>query len=57
MDHKEWFHLLATMYLWWHALWWSKQGLLNITVKAIFWFLAIWGTVLTLQDFGFIIKP
>ena len=53
---ETWFHLIVSLYLLWHGLWWSRRGLLNMSIKFIFWVLAIWGGILTLQDFGIAIN-
>ena len=56
MDPTNWFHLLVSIYLIFHGIWWSKKDLLNLIIKIIFWGLGIWGLILTLKDFGLVLQ-
>jgi hypothetical protein len=56
MDSANLFHLLIAIYLLFHGIWWSKRNALNLIIKITFWGFGIWALLLSLNDFGFIIK-
>ena len=56
MESERLFHVIVSIYLLWHGVWWSKKGLLNLSVKFIFWVLAVWAIILTLHDFGYLVN-
>jgi len=50
------FHIFVTMICLINALWWDKSDALNLFIKLIFTIGALWGILVCLNDFGYLIK-
>lgn len=51
-----WYLVLSTLMLIFLAVFWLRNDIYNLCIKIIFVLMAIFGTIVTLQQFGFIIQ-
>ena len=56
MLNPKLFHIFVTILCFFQAIIWTRNGWLNVIIKIAFWTGAIWGVLMCLKDFGFLVK-
>jgi len=56
MESIKLFHIIATIIFLFFGIIWTTKTWSNSLLKIIFFFMAVWGIVICLYDYGFIIK-